>query len=314
MSLLSVVIPSYNEEKNIPLAVSRLGAVLTEAGIDYELIFVDDGSKDRTYELVCEEARKNPAVRGVSFSRNFGKEAAIFAGLREAKGDACVVTDCDMQFPPEVIPQMVEKWQQGFEVIEGKKATRGKEKATHGLFARLFYKLIGSAVGMDMQSSSDFKLLDRKVVDALNALTERDTFFRALSFWAGFRTTTVEFDVAERANGQSKWSVKGLIRYAINNLTSFTTAPLRLVTVLGGFLLICTLVLGVQTLVRFFMGEAMEGFTTVILLLLLIGGSIMVSLGIIGHYIARIYDEVKNRPRYIVARRTEEVERNASGT
>lgn len=314
MSLLSVVIPSYNEEKNIPLAAARLGEVLSEAGIDYELIFVDDGSKDRTYALICEEARKNKAVRGVSFSRNFGKEAAIFAGLREAKGDACVVTDCDLQFPPEVIPQMVQKWNDGYEVVEGKKATRGKEKAAHGLFARVFYKLIGRAVGMDMQSSSDFKLLDRKVVDALNALTERDTFFRALSFWAGFRTATVEFDVAERANGQSKWSVRGLIRYAINNLTSFTTAPLRLVTFLGGFLLVCTLVLGVQTLVRFFMGEAMEGFTTVILLLLLIGGSIMVSLGIIGHYIARIYDEVKNRPRYIVAHRTEEELNDASGS
>lgn len=313
MSLLSVVIPSYNEENNIALACARLAEVLEGAGITYELIFVDDGSRDRTYEIICEQARCNPSVRGVSFSRNFGKEAAIFAGLREAKGDACVVTDCDMQFPPEVIPRMVELWRQGYEVVEGKKTTRGTERATHGLFARLFYSLIGRAVGMDMQSSSDFKLLDRKVVDALNSLTERDTFFRALSFWAGFRTATVEFEVADRANGRSKWSFKGLLKYAVNNLTSFTTAPLRLVTVLGGFLLACTLVLGVQTLVRFFMGTAVEGFTTVILLLLLIGGSIMLSLGIIGHYIARIYDEVKNRPRYLVARRTEE-DVHASGT
>jgi dolichol-phosphate mannosyltransferase len=245
-------------------------------------------------------------VRGISFSRNFGKEAAIFAGLKEAKGDACVVTDCDLQFPPEVIPQMVERWQQGFEVVEGKKSTRGKENAAHGLFARLFYRLIGKATGMDMQSSSDFKLLDRKVVDALNLLTERDTFFRALSFWAGFRTTTVEFDVAERVNGESKWSIRSLMRYAVNNITSFTTAPLKLITLLGGLLIFCSLVLGAITLVQYFMGTAVEGFTTVILLLLLIGGSIMISLGIIGHYIARIYDEVKNRPRYLVARRTEE--------
>ncbi len=314
MSLLSVVIPAYNEENNINLAVDRLSAVLESADISYELIFVDDGSRDNTYSLICERARTNPSVRGVSFSRNFGKEAAIFAGLKEAKGDACVVTDCDMQFPPEVIPRMFELWEQGYEVVEGKKLTRGKERASHGLFARLFYRLIGSAVGMDMQSSSDFKLLDRKVVDALNSLTERDTFFRALSFWAGFRTATVEFEVAERANGQSKWSVKGLFKYAINNITSFSTAPLRLVTVLGGLLLIGTFVLGVQTLVKFFLGTAVEGFTTVILLLLLIGGSIMISLGIIGHYIARIYDEVKNRPRYIVARRTEEETVRASDT
>lgn len=314
MSLLSVVIPAYNEENNINLAVDRLSAVLESADISYELIFVDDGSRDNTYSLICERARTNPSVRGVSFSRNFGKEAAIFAGLKEAKGDVCVVTDCDMQFPPEVIPRMFELWEQGYEVVEGKKLTRGKERASHGLFARLFYRLIGSAVGMDMQSSSDFKLLDRKVVDALNSLTERDTFFRALSFWAGFRTATVEFEVAERANGQSKWSVKGLFKYAINNITSFSTAPLRLVTVLGGLLLIGTFVLGLQTLVKFFLGTAVEGFTTVILLLLLIGGSIMISLGIIGHYIARIYDEVKNRPRYIVARRTEEETVRASDT
>ncbi len=308
MSLLSVVIPSYNEENNFSTAVQRLSEVLTAAKIEYELIFVDDGSRDKTYALICEEARRNPTVRGISFSRNFGKEAAIFAGLCEAKGDACVVTDCDMQFPPEVIVQMWELWQQGYQVVEGKKSSRGKEHVAHGLFARLFYRLIGQAVGMDMQSSSDFKLLDRRVVDVLNTLQERDTFFRALSFWAGFRTATVEFEVAPRTSGTSKWSIRKLVRYAINNLTSFSTVPLRVITLLGAVLLIGSAVLALQTLVRFFAGTAVEGFTTVILLLLLIGGAIMVSLGIIGHYIGRIYDEVKKRPRYIVARRTEEEE------
>ncbi len=306
MKLISVIIPSYNEELNVPLAAQRFAQVLSEAGIHYELLFVDDGSKDNTWATICAEAEKNPAVRGVSFSRNFGKEAAIFAGLQEARGDACVVTDCDLQFPPEVIPQMVALWKQGYEVVEGKKSTRGSESAAHGWFARAFYALIGRAVGMDMSSSSDFKLLDRRVVDTLNTLTERDTFFRALSFWAGFKTATVEFEVAARAAGTSKWSLKGLINYAVSNLTSFTTAPLRLVTWLGGLLLAASVVLGIQTLVKFFLGTAVAGFTTVILLLLLIGGAIMVSLGIIGHYIARIYDEVKGRPRFIVARRTEE--------
>lgn len=306
MSLLSVIIPSYNEETNVPLAAKRFAEVLSEAGIAYELLFVDDGSRDATWATIQSEAAKNSAVRGVSFSRNFGKEAAIFAGLQEAKGDACVVTDCDLQFPPEVIPQMVELWQQGYEVVEGKKSTRGAESAAHGLFARTFYKFISGAIGMDMSSSSDFKLLDRRVVDVLNTLSERDTFFRALSFWAGFNTATVEFEVAERVNGTSKWSLKGLINYAVNNITSFTNAPLRIVTWLGMLLLAASAVLVVQTLVNFFMGTAVEGFTTVILLLLLIGGAIMVSLGIIGHYIARIYDEVKRRPRFIIARKTEE--------
>lgn len=311
MSLLSVVIPAYNEEKNLIVAAQRVSDVLTAAGITYELIFVDDGSRDATYTLIREESGRNPAVRGVSFSRNFGKEAAIFAGLKEAKGDACVVTDCDMQFPPEVIVEMWQLWQQGYQVVEGKKSSRGKERAAHGFFARTFYKFISKAIGMDMQSSSDFKLLDRQVVDVLNNLRERDTFFRALSFWAGFKTTTVEFEVAPRVGGASKWSFTKLTRYAISNITSFTTAPLRVVTLLGTILLICSAVLGVQTLVHFFMGEAVEGFTTVILLLLLIGGAIMVSLGIIGHYVGRIYDEVKDRPRYIIAHRTEEEKTHA---
>ena len=176
MSKLSVVIPAYNEEQNIALAVNRLSAVLDAAAIEYELLFVDDGSKDRTYAIICEQADKHPFVRGVSFSRNFGKEAAIFAGLREAVGDACVVTDCDMQFPPEVIPQMWELWQQGYEVVEGKKSDRGSERVAHNVAARVFYSLIGRAVGMDMNSSSDFKLLDRRVVDVMNTLQEKDTF------------------------------------------------------------------------------------------------------------------------------------------
>ena len=261
MSLLSVIVPSYNEEQNIALAVSRLSEVLESADIPYELIFVDDGSRDNTYAVICEESRVNPAVRGVSFSRNFGKEAAIFAGLKEAKGDACVVTDCDMQFPPEVIPQMWELWKQGYEVVEGRKTSRGNEHAAHGVCARMFYALIGRAVGMDMNASSDFKLLDRRVVDVLNGLQERDTFFRALSFWAGFRTAKVEFAVAERAGGKSKWSFSGLLKYAINNLTSFSNAPLRVVTVLGGLFLVAAFILMIQTLVRFFMGTAVEGFS-----------------------------------------------------
>lgn len=311
MSVLSVVIPSYNEEKNVPLAAARFAEVLEDAGISYELIFVDDGSKDRTYAVIEQEARQNPAVRGISFSRNFGKEAAIFAGLKEARGEACVVTDCDLQFPPEVIPQMVALWKQGYQVVEGKKSNRGDEKAAHGICARLFYKLMSRAIGMDMQSSSDFKLLDRAVVNELNALTEKDTFFRALSFWVGFRTATVEFDVADRQFGASKWSLKSLIRYGVNNITSFSSAPLNVVTGLGGLLLAASAIVGVQTLVRFFMGRAVEGFTTVILLQLLIGGSIMMSLGIIGHYIARIYNEVKGRPHYIVAERTKETNNHA---
>lgn len=307
MSLLSVIIPSYNEEANIALTARRVAQVLEGAGIAYECVFIDDGSKDNTFRLIEEASHENPRVRGVSFSRNFGKEAAIFAGLSEARGDCCVLLDCDMQFPPECVPQMYKLWRQGYEVVEGKKASRGKESLFYKCSAGLFYKLISKCTRVDMKSSSDFKLLDRKVVDVLTALPEKDTFFRALSFWAGFRTATVEFEVAQRQAGTSKWSVRGLMKYAVQNITSFTTVPLQLVTLIGIILLLVSAILGIQTLVRFLLGRAVEGFTTVILLLLIIGGGIMISLGIIGHYIARIYDEVKGRPKYIIAHRTDEI-------
>ena len=304
MAILSVIIPSYNEEANIANTASVMEQTL--AALDYELIFVDDGSKDATYRLIEEQAARNPRIRGVKFSRNFGKEAAIFAGLRHANGKCCVVTDCDLQFPPAVILEMVALWEQGYEVVEGKKRARGKESKIYKAFAGLFYKLISSLANFDMRGSSDFKLLDRKVVNELLALPERDTFFRALSFWAGFKSTAVEFVVQDRLLGKSKWSFRKLTKYAIGNISSFSTAPLQIVSVLGTLLLICSAVLAVQTLVKFFLGRSVAGFTTVILLLLIIGGSIMLSLGIIGHYVARIYDEVKGRPKYIVSTTTDE--------
>lgn len=300
-SILSVIIPSYNEELNIVHTSRVVSGILEHHQIAYEMIFVNDGSRDKTWSEIKKASRENPHVRGASFSRNFGKEACIFAGLSLAKGDCCVVMDCDLQHPPEVIPQMVKLWEQGYEVVEGVKKNRGEESLFHRLSAGLFYRIISKCSGIDMEASSDFKLLDRKVVDTLLELKERNTFFRALSFWVGYRSTVVEFEVAEREFGTSKWSLKSLIRYAVNNVTSFSAAPLYMIPVLGMIFLICSAVLMVQTLVRWGMGHAVEGFTTVIILLLIIGGVLMISLGVIGYYIAKIYDEIKERPRYIIS-------------
>lgn len=305
MSVLSVVIPSYNEEENIESTAKTIGDILTEADIDYELVFVSDGSKDRTFETVEELSKTDPRIKGIQFSRNFGKESAIFAGLAEAKGDCVSVIDCDLQHPPKTLVEMYRLWEQGYEVVEGIKSSRGKESIFHKMFAAMFYGIMSNLMKIDMNATSDFKLLDRKAVDALLSLNESNTFFRALSFWVGFRSVQVEYDVQERAKGKSKWSFGGLVKYAISNTTSFTTAPLRIIAVVGMLMVICSVALAVETLVVYFMGAAVEGFTTVILLLLLIGGAIMVSLGIIGHYLGRIYEEVKGRPRYIIRNRTE---------
>lgn len=311
--LLSIVLPAYNEEQNISNTAEVLGELLAGESIEYELIFISDGSGDATFQEIQKAAEKDSRVKGAEFSRNFGKEAAIFAGLELTSGDAVVVMDCDLQHPPEVIPQMWKLWQEGAEVVEGIKISRGKESLPHKLSAGLFYKLMSRLIKMDMNASSDYKLLDRKVVDVLLGLPERNTFFRALTFWAGFRTESVQYEVQERQYGESKWSFWSLMKYAITNATSFSTLPLQLVTVMGMISILFSVVLAVQTLVKFLMGTAVEGFTTVILLILIIGGFLMLSLGIIGHYIARIYEEVKGRPKYIISRVTDNVLGNAAG-
>lgn len=304
--MLSIIIPSYNEEQNIRNTAGTVLSLMKEAQIDCELIFIDDGSKDNTYSEICECAKISKSIRGISFSRNFGKEAAIYAGLEASKGDCAVIIDCDLQFPSQKIIEMYSLWKDGYEVIEGVKTDRGDESAFHKLSAKVFYKIMTAFVGVDMQRTSDFKLIDRKVIDSLISLPERNTFFRALSFWSGFKSTQVEFEVQERQNGESKWGLFKLIKYAISNMTSFTTAPLQIITVMGCIMLIFMGIMAVQTLVRFLLGASAEGFTTVILLLLLIGGSLMLALGIIGYYIARIYEEVKSRPRYIISKKTDE--------
>ena len=299
--MLSVILPAYNEEKNISAAAECISQLLSSENIDCEIVFIDDGSKDGTWSEIKAACKKYSCVRGRHFSRNFGKEAAMFAGLESVRGDCAVVLDSDLQHPPEKIVEMYRLWEQGYEVIEGIKDDRGSESAMHRFAADTFYGLMSKATKIDMSSSSDFKLLDRKVIDALNAMPEKHVFFRALSFWVGFKRAEVKYSVRERVAGESKWSTRSLIKYAINNIASFSAAPLHLITILGYIMLAVSVVFGVISLVQKFMHVAQEGFTTVNILLLFSASVIMISLGIIGFYIERIYDEIKGRPRYIVA-------------
>ena len=301
--MLSVVIPAYNEEAMIAKTAGTISGLLQQAGIPYELLFIDDGSKDNTWQEIHRQTQADPRICGVKFSRNFGKESAMFAGLSEAKGDCVVVIDCDLQHPPEKIVEMYRLWEQGYEVVEGVKASRGEESALHGFAAGCFYGLISHATGIDMSRASDFKLLDRKAVNVLLNMREKNAFFRALSSWVGFTTTQIEYDVQERQAGESKWSTRSLVKYAITNIAAFTCAPLQLVTILGFVMGLASLVLTVIALYQKFSGIALEGFTTVIILQCFTGSIIMLSLGIIGYYIAKIYEEVKGRPRYIISQR-----------
>ena len=299
--MLSVVLPSYNEEEMVPVAARTVHEILAAEGIDHELLFVDDGSKDATWQRIQEAAASVPTVRGVHFSRNFGKEAAIFAGLSEARGDCVAVIDCDLQHPPEKLVEMYRLWEQGFEVVEGVKSDRGKESVMHRFAAKTFYAIISRATGIDMSRASDFKLLDRKAVNVILTMREKRAFFRALSSWVGFRTTEVSYEVRERTAGESKWSTWSLMKYAVSNITAFTAMPLHLVTVFGVITLLTSVVLGIIALVQKIAGTALGGFTTVIILLLFLGSLVMISLGIIGYYVGNIYEEIKDRPRYIIA-------------
>jgi len=299
--LLSVLIPAYNEELNVERAYYTISDILKNAEIDNEIIFIDDGSKDGTYRKIRELADKESNISGLHFSRNFGKEAAISAGLASASGDCAVVIDCDLQHPPEKIVEMYRFWQDGYEIVEGIKKSRGNESIIHGWAAKSFYSIISSVVGFDMTNASDFKLLDRKVIDILNRIPERKGFFRAISYWVGYNKATVEFDVKDRTKGKSKWSTKELIKYAVSNISAYSTAPMQIVTVLGILMLIITCIFGVWALIDKIIGRAIEGMTTVIIITIFIGSIIMISLGIIGYYVARIYEEIKGRPKYIVS-------------
>lgn len=302
MALLSVILPAYNEEMMIEKAEERLETLLNAEKISFELIFVDDGSKDGTWSKIDKMAKAYDFVRGIHFSRNFGKEAAIFAGLAEASGDCSVVMDCDLQHPPEILLEMYRLWKQGYEVVEGIKKNRGKETLFHRKSARFFYRIMSRATGFDMENASDFKLLDRKAVESVLAMPERSMFFRAASSWIGFKSISVPFEVQEREAGESKWSAGTLISYAFRNIVAFTTLPLQFVTAGAVGCFGCSLLLLVYSLVRYFSGHAVEGYTTLLIVMLFIGSAVMMSLGIIGYYIARIYEEVKRRPRYIVSK------------
>ena len=301
--MISVIIPAYNEEKCIKRAYTEIHSLLQENKIESEFIFVDDGSTDRTYERITELSEEAENIVGLHFSRNFGKESAISAGLSAVSGRCAVVIDCDLQHPPEKIVEMYRLWEEGYEIVEGIKKQRGQEKKMYRFGAKFFYSVISRMAGFDMANSSDFKLLDRKVVDVLNKMPERG-FFRAISYWVGYNKTIVEYDVAERVDGESKWSTRGLIRYAFSNITSYSTAPMQTVTVLGFIMLMISVIFGIWALIDKISGRALEGMTTVIIITIFIGSIIMISLGIIGYYIARIYEEIKGRPKYIISSTT----------
>ena len=299
--MITVIMPVYNEGEYIYENVCRVRGILSEAAVEHQFLLVDDGSRDNSFAEMSRLADDFADVSIIGLSRNFGKEAALCAALENADGDAVVVMDSDLQHPPECIPEMVRLWkEEGYDVVEGVKEDRGRESLSSKLAALLFYRTFAKTTGIDIGVASDFKLLDRSVVEAWRKLPERNTFFRGLSAWVGFKRYAMPFKVAPRAGGETKWTFRSLTRLALNSLTAYTSAPLFVVFWLGLLMLAGAVVMTAQTLLVYFTNNAAAGFSTVILLQLFIGSGTMMSLSIIGMYIAKIYEEVKGRPRYLI--------------
>lgn len=296
--MISVVIPVFNEEKGIKHNVNEIIKYLPD---DYEMVLVDDGSKDDSWKEISTLVEDNKRIIGVRFSRNFGKEAAVMAGVSNAKGDAVIVMDSDLQHPPEYIPKLIEKWKDGYKIVETVKKNRGKESLLYKISTGLFYNILKKMSGLDMANSSDYKLLDRAVVDKIKEFKEGQLFFRGLVDWVGFDKYILEIDIKERKIGKSKFKFKSLFKLAINAITSFSSSLLYITAFLGGIFFVSAVILAIQTLYNKIVGVSATGFTTVILLQLIIGSLVMFCLAIIGIYVGKIYEEVKRRPQYIIS-------------
>ena len=302
---LSVVVPVYNESANIEPLCDRLVPILERVAASWEVVFVDDGSEDDTLSAIRARNAAEPRIGAVSFSRNFGKEVAIAAGLDHARGRAVVIMDADLQHPPEVIERFVARWREGYVMVYGQRTSRADESAVKRGFARLFYRLFDSFTHMHLpEGAGDFRLIDARGVEVLRGLSERSRFSKGLYAWIGFKTIGIPFVVEERRHGATKWSFRTLFRFAFDGITAFSTVPLRVWTYLGGLISVLAIAAAAYFAVRTLLfGVDVAGYPSLIVSITFLGGVQLMSLGIIGEYIGRIFAEVKRRPLYVVAER-----------
>lgn len=301
--ILSVVVPMYNEEAVVLESYQRLKRVLDETGESYEIVFVNDGSRDHTVPIIEKICEKDPKIKFIDFSRNFGHQIAITAGMDYASGQAIVVIDGDLQDPPEVIPKMMAKWRDGYDVVYGKRKERMGETFFKKLTAKLFYRFLKKMTDFDIPvDTGDFRLIDRKVCDALKQVNEKNRYIRGLISWLGFKQTGVEFTRDKRFAGETKYPLKKMIKFAFDAITSFSYKPLKLASYVGILLSIFSFIYLLVVLIQKLIGNTVAGWASILAVNLLFNGIVLMILGIIGEYVGRIYDEAKNRPLYVVSR------------
>lgn len=302
-SRITVVIPVLNEEQNLPALAARLEQVLGRLDVDWDVLFIDDGSQDGTASAIRTLNARDPRFRGISFSRNFGKECAIAAGLRYATGDAVVLMDADLQHPPETISAFLAHWREGYDVVYGQRTDRAQDGPIRRLLSHLYYGAFKALSRTPLpRGAGDFRLLDRRAVDVMNRLGERARYNNGLYSWIGFRSIGVPYEVAPREGGAPKWRWRRLFGFALDGLMSFSTVPLKMSSVLGLVISFAALVYAIVFFVKtLILGIDVPGFPTLIISIMVLSGVQLISLGVLGEYLGRIYEEVKGRPLYIVA-------------
>lgn len=300
--LISIITPAYNEEANLEEFHRQVAETLDRTGIVWEILMIDDGSADKTSEVIDRLHQLDPRVKGISFARNFGNQIAVSAGLAAASGDAVIIIDADLQHPIELIPEMVSAWRKGADIVNTVRRYGNKAPLSKRILSAIFYKVMNLLSGTKIETAApDFKLLDRRVVDLLIQMPERTRYLKALIPWLGFSHVSIPFDCKERFAGKSSFNFVKLAELALDGIVSFTTKPLRWIIYLGALVLMMTVPYGAWALFQFlFLGPKTPGWTSIILLNLLLGGATLISLGIIGEYVGRIYDEVKRRPLWTI--------------
>lgn len=300
---ISILIPMYNEQEVLPALFERVSALMdSHPDMDWEVMLVNDGSRDATLAMMIRQHNIDSRYRYIDLSRNFGKETAMMAGFDYVSGDCVVIMDADLQHPPEVIPQMIEKWEEGFDDVYGQRLTRGKEPWLRKKISLLYYKILQKSTQIPiLENTGDFRLLDRSCIDALKAMRESHRYTKGMYCYIGFRKTGVPFEQADREAGKTKWNFFKLFALALEGITSYTTAPLRMASFLGLISALASVIYGIVVLIRTLVyGEVVRGFPTLIISILFLGGVILLTLGIIGEYLGRIFDETKRRPVYFI--------------
>lgn len=302
MKKVTLLIPCYNEENSLPALEKALNELMNaNSRYVWEILFVNDGSKDQTLQLIKDMRDSDKRICYVDLSRNFGKENAMLAGFDYANGDCMVIMDADLQHPPSVIPEMLRKWEEGYDDVYGKRITRGQEPWLRKKISLLFYKILQKSTRYDiLQNVGDFRLLDRKCIEELKKIREVERYTKGMFAWIGFRKAFVEFETQDRIAGESHMRLFTLLKLAVNGITSFTVAPLKMATVLGFFSSIIAFVYMIYIFIKAFLyGDAVAGYPTIVILILFFGGIQLITLGIIGEYLGKVFNETKNRPVYI---------------